>query len=1570
METLTITCPLCEVSETEDVSIQSEIPVQLLENVDSNTSVKDKSGSKMKHTVNENNVVHVMDTGNPTYGDCQDNLSLKIDEALIIANDTLHYLNSTFQTLKEMRARNKQVEKHIYQSVHDTFGKLSLALRKRKADVLTDLKFISEVYAVELQNAIHIIEEQKKCLDTRVAFAEGLKMSPSLTMYCDLNQLVADLKKSFKNEGILDSLKGSADIRFTIDYNMVQKVFDNLGTISSASSPNCQSASSGNVAFNESQSLDVKSERKNSEVQPEDCAEDLEAKQYESDLGYMEIDEHNMETTSQLSSEKYLYNSQELNLQSMSTPDVIIEEIIEEDQSCFREPQSNTGLDCTKEKLGFREPQSNTALDCTKEKLEFSLGKPKRFKKSQKMTGTCAPFFQKRVSQELVFLSHWENPCNFYVRRFSQRKQFILLDRMLMSLSRSCSQCLPSDVLELGEIIAFKSIKQKKWCRGNIIQLIPLESKCVLKPCGPTRYKVEDITRLTLFLLDYGGIESFVVERFAGSCLMKRNSVIDCETKVTHLHTILIKLSSAEVDSIRFMPPIAVHCSLDIVPQSPTGMWGKEIRDHVLKVIGAKCVSMKVFREEHRKLIVDLKTPFENKINSDMPLSLREALVFLELAKFPANVSAALSHSVTRYPDPILPEDMTDAFVIVCHINSPSDFYIHLVCESEYADTIDKIQGVYNSKEADDLRILHPVVGQPCVAKFISEDDHWYRAEIKALCNNQEAIIKYVDFGNTTTVDIAALRSMKKEFMTTPCKAIGCRLAYIQPPNVGPSWSPEACRLFDKLTAYKHLRCTSIGILLENKLSVELLDINVSHVTSINTMLVEERVATFIESSSSSAEPHLPLKEVWDPVIETSPEPVEITMDNISLFKRRELDVFISHVVSPSKIYVQWLTTENILKSLQAAMFDRYENSEPEDVPWQVDMKVAVHLRSDKQWMRGKVINIISDSLVEVFCYDFGKQEVADVTNLRILDESFMVYGTMCLECALMDIQPAGGSQNWTATACDFLSHYLNGATVTIIIEDNASQWPLPVRILSANEANQMVDVSEFLVKRGLALRDRKNKPNAVLKPNEATSTTPPPAESGLQEQDPVEDIASESKPECDTSAVECVQSDITGEEEPVIEPMVDNPYLPPLLPDKETFSAKVHHVADDGTIYVVQECLESELSMLMVDIQNSFKCLGLLAPYSWKKGEGCLIKGSDTMSYRGKVLDILSGDLITVKYEDFGYTEKIPKCHLYPSVFNPHVPAFCIPCQLIDICPVGDCWQPDAIVFLKELLLERVVTVHILEPPDSQAAASVRIYCGGTSVSTILEQYAYGIPKGCEKNDKLEMHKSEKIWCLDFQVLLQNNLGTPILPKYSTESLPRPGELFKVEVTHLQTPNEVFILVKKESESDTDPLRSILKEINSEEREFPFLTDFRTAMPCLATYRDGLLHRAKLQSIKGYDPVTCVVEFVDYGNTSVLDAYSLFQLPPLLMLYPAKAIKVKLAGFKPPKKDFEDVRIVYCPEWSMRALYDMVDLVEKKILSASCVTGSENTVFLYDENHQLIHKPLIARGLAEVDEM
>lgn len=56
-------------------------------------------------------------------------------------------------------------------------------------------------------------------------------------------------------------------------------------------------------------------------------------------------------------------------------------------------------------------------------------------------------------------------------------------------------------------------------------------------------------------------------------------------------------------------------------------------------------------------------------------------LIIMLLIRFRSQTPRRHSEKNTtlHYPLPILPKEMTDVSVMVCHINSPSDFYLQLV---------------------------------------------------------------------------------------------------------------------------------------------------------------------------------------------------------------------------------------------------------------------------------------------------------------------------------------------------------------------------------------------------------------------------------------------------------------------------------------------------------------------------------------------------------------------------------------------------------------------------------------------------------------------------------------------------------------------------------------------------------------------------------------------------------------------------------------------------------------------------------------------------------------------------
>ncbi|XP_074072360.1 RING finger protein 17 isoform X4 [Macrotis lagotis] len=1455
---------------------------------------------------------------NPSADVTETKMTQEIEEALKIAGYNFEQLSATEKMLECLENQTKQETDSLLEVLEEKFQQLFTSLKSRKRSLYEEVARNTEDYLGDIIMAKRYIERKKNDLDAAMRIAKELKIAPSLRTYCDLNQIICTLKLAFDSElSEVSSLKFRRSLRLKMNCNEITCMFKNMGKIEFEETSTFHSEDNEGIGqnvhkhINKKESSNCDSYLSVEKIKFETAATVEEAQplmQHEAGDAHLEAKsvQHQEERMS-VSSPKTVAVLPQMG----SSPDVIIEEIIEEDQETYF--------------------------------IEHIMEAPRHQKK---------PLQKKSV------------PCG----------------------------------LKAGAKIFVNSIENGMWCRGTITELIPIENKNVGKPSGSTKYPIHDVALMQVFMIDFGNSEVLAVSGIGDGHIVRPGHSTLQHLVVNDLCLVIRRPDSYIEALLGDLHPLALPCSLkDIVPQNSSEGWGEEAKMEFLKMVNNKAVLMKVFREEDGVLIVDLKKPPANKISSDMPVSLRDALVFMELARFRSqSPSIPPEQTMTlRYHPPVLPKELSSVSVVVCHINNPSDFYLQLIESLDFLVLLKKIEEVYKNEDGENLEILCPVEGQACIAKF--EDGIWYRAQVIGLPGHREVDVKYVDFGNAATVTLKEMRKVKDEFLNPPEKAIKCKLAHIEPSKKNKQWPKEANEKFEEMTHDKFMTCSVIKILEDNVLSVELFDsISAPGMipNSVNSQLVKEGLASYDLGYSLKGNCKK-YDEVWDP----SPEEIISTETNISnslvtkfledqdlqLLYNKEIPVQISNVMSPEKIYVQQLSTETLLNSLQEKMATVYENSKCETVTWEMNMYCAVQMTELKQWRRGQIIKIISTTLVEVMLYDFGIKVSVNVDCLRKLEENLKMTRKLALECSLVDIRPTGGSDKWTATACDCLSFYLTGAVASIIIQENQTTWPLPVKILCRDEKGQCIDISNYLIKKGLALRERRvDKINKTDSASEKNLDIPMEQESlGVAkytsshfEPNRVNGIISEHK-----------VSDI---KKIVLDPRTGGCYKPPVIPNMKVFEAVVSCIGDDGTIYVVPKSSEFELRKLMDEIQSNFKCLGLLEPYCWKKGEACAVRGSDTVWYRGKVMEVVGGT-IRVQYLDHGYTEKIPQCHLYPIVLYPDRPQFCIPCQLFNTVPIGNSWQPDAIELLQELLPKREVEIHNMElPKNPWGKLSVHLYFDGMSLSYFMAHHKHCTFEGSEeilkeKSKDLNEKYEEQNWEINFKELLRSDTETPILPPYLSPSLPPPGELYPVQVKHVVSPNEVYIcldLIENLNqqndtvvpgvswESEPKSLDDVLLSCNQNVDFLPSLTDFRSEMPCLAEYNDGLWYRAKILSIKEFDPLAILVQFVDYGSTEKLPTSRLRQIPLHLMKYPARAVKVLLAGFKPPLKDSEKTRIPYCPKWSMEAMWAMIDCLQGKQLYASSLTQSpEYVVTLYEDEQYPVHMSLIEMGLADLDE-
>ncbi|XP_062936150.1 RING finger protein 17 [Cynocephalus volans] len=1456
----------------------------------------------------------------------------EIDEALKIAGYNFEQLSIAVKMLEHIQNQTKEETDSLTKVVEKQFDQLFASLDSRKKNLCEELVRDTDHYISNLVMAKSYIEEKKNELDAAMKIARELKSAPSLRTYCDLNQIVRTLKITCESElSQVSSLTRRNPPRLNMNCSEIICMFNNMGKIEFEDSTECY--------FQENEiGQNVQKKYNKKELSCHDTYPSLEKKEVNVSVLTSEAPPLQLETNDvHLEGKNFQPQKEVVATTSPKTiavlpemgfsPDVIIEEIIEEN-------------------------------------LENS--------------------------PELVFVSHVIHPCHFYIRKYSQIKEAAVLEKKVNEFCNKSSHLHPSDILELGARIFVNSTENRMWCRGTITELIPIESKNIRESCGPTKFSVREVALIQIFMVDFGNSEVLIVTG-VGDTHVRPEHIAEQHVVLNDLCLVLRKSEPNIEGLLKEIQPLAQPCSLkDIVPQNSDEGWEKVAKVEFLKMVNNKAVLMKVFREEDGVLIVDLQKPPTNKISSDMPVSLRDALVFMELARFRSQ--SPRSHSEKNmtlcYHPPILPKEMTEVSVMVCHINSPTDFYVQLVESLDVLFLLKRIEEFYESKDGENLEVLCPVKDQACVAKF--EDGVWYRAKVTGLPGHQEVEVKYVDFGNIAKITPNKMRKIKDEFLNHPEKAIKCKLAYIEPCKMTMQWSKKAMEKFEEKTQDKFVICSVIKILEDNVLLVELFDSlgapGMAPV-SINDQLVKEGLASYEGGYTikNNSKKHI---EVWDPspeeiiskeVNNLNPVPGKsLPNENFQSLYNKELSVYICNVVSPEKIYVQWLLTDNLLNSLEEKMMAAYENSEWEPIKWENRMHCAVKIPDKNEWRRGQIIRMVTDTLVEVLLYDVGVEQVVNINCLRELQENLKTMGRLSLECSLVDIRPTGGNDKWTATACDCLSLYLTGAVATIILQENNTTWPLPVKIFCKDEKGERVDVSKYLIKKGLAFRERRiNKLDNSHSLSEKSLEIPLEQEDSVVTDKKAADIISEHK--------------VSEFKEKIIEPRTTGCYKPPAIPNLKIFEAIVSCIGDDGTIFVIPKLSEFGLVEMMNEIQSNLKCLGLLEPYFWKKGEACAVRGSDTMWYRGKVMEVVGGT-IKVQYLDHGFTEKIPQCHLYPVLLYPDTPQFCIPCQLCNTIPVGNVWQPDAIELLRELLSKREVEIHIMELPENPwGRLSIHLYFDGMSLSYFMVHHKYCTSGHSEEilkekpsgyNKKYE----EERWEIRFEELLLSETETPILPPYLSSSLPHPEELFAVQVKHVISPNEVYICLDSvencnafNRHSDTDDSRvswesesldEALWRVNKNVETLPPLTDFRTEMPCLAEYGDGLWYRAKIISIKEFNPLSVLVQFVDYGSTEKLTVNRLCQIPLHLMQYPARAIKVLLAGFKPPLKDPGKARIPYCPSWSMEALWAMIDCLQEKRLYASSVAQTpEPVVTLYEDEQYPVHMSLIKMGLADRDE-
>ncbi|XP_067674654.1 RING finger protein 17-like isoform X2 [Haliotis asinina] len=381
----------------------------------------------------------------------------------------------------------------------------------------------------------------------------------------------------------------------------------------------------------------------------------------------------------------------------------------------------------------------------------------------EKLSGHC----------ENVVVTHIRSPCKFYVQRCALSGK---LSKMSKAIKTWCTglateKDIPADVSK-GDFVLCQYSDDKEWYRARVLS--------VMTTTETSQQKVTTKKHVEVLYFDFGNSEVVTMDR----------------------------LKNMEA---RFMkhPEFLLECALhDIEPAEKGGVWGHEAANTMRTMIADKPMLMNVIREVGNVLQVDLHTPSVDSILDDRPISLRDSLVFLELARFVTSAERISKSGSTcqRGRDFMKPEPRQrgETFeAIVTYSGVPSSFCVQPVGdEAEYLSALMTEMATTYSNGTDLYTVFCPQVDMICVVQSMT-DHMWYRARVIDLPGGKQVDVQYVDFGNIERVPYQRIKKVLDAHIKLPPLAVQCELSDVEPADPDGSWLADGLQWWTDLTTFQ-----------------------------------------------------------------------------------------------------------------------------------------------------------------------------------------------------------------------------------------------------------------------------------------------------------------------------------------------------------------------------------------------------------------------------------------------------------------------------------------------------------------------------------------------------------------------------------------------------------------------------------------------------------------------------------------------------------------------------------------------------------------------------------------------
>uniref|UniRef100_A0A663EHT9 Tudor domain containing 6 n=1 Tax=Aquila chrysaetos chrysaetos TaxID=223781 RepID=A0A663EHT9_AQUCH len=403
--------------------------------------------------------------------------------------------------------------------------------------------------------------------------------------------------------------------------------------------------------------------------------------------------------------------------------------------------------------------------------------------------------------------------------------------------------------------------------------------------------------------------------------------------------------------------------------------------------------------------------------------------------------------------------------VYVSHVNDPLDFYVQL--ESTEAQLNSIMESLNDSTQAKN----------PCgqlfqagdlISAVYSEDSLWYRAVVKEKTSDNLISIQYIDYGNTSVINVDQAHRLPEVLSSIPAISIHCFLGGLKCKK-NTNWAEKAVLYFTKRTSEVLLTCEFVEKI-EDKWEVILSD----HQGIITVDLADENLASRERSCSTGildGRENSDVIAVCEPLPPQAQNEISCVSDCKSFIWKfpeagQTVKICVTVVNGPEYFWSHSADTKDI-----NYIEEKIEEAENLGLNSWSDCRYCIKsgniclakYSQDGQFYRAKVTSVKGDKVV-VRHVDYGSEESVSMEMVRQIPCELLKVPNQAFACCLSGFNSSEGS--WLSEAkekfYDMTEGLLLDAEVIETREDKASEVPLSVVKLEASGKSINEEMKSF----------------------------------------------------------------------------------------------------------------------------------------------------------------------------------------------------------------------------------------------------------------------------------------------------------------------------------------------------------------------------------------------------------------------------------------------------------------------------------------------------------------------------